>query len=530
MTSPIFTGYLEDPYLDSPPDYLGGTATDHFGWQVNRVIVDALKANGWQVNRAIDEDKALGYQVNRAIDEDKATGWQANLITDGSHETGWQVNRAIDETKAIGWQTVLVIQDEKPLGWQVARTINEEQATGYEVNRQILDYLDANGYEIRRSKSFPHALCPDLGYLATPYLEDPYLVRGYCVSGPWEVERFIAANPAYGWQVNRIIQDDKAIAWQVQRTIANYPNPLGWQVERIRAFAQGWQVRRVLYNTTNLRVMCDFPSRGAAVTGGGNNLMGNPKGTGQNWSSTSTAAGDFSPFNLNTDIPEQRWQSAGANIATLICDTELAQGTAIDTMAIINHNLTSSVVLTIEGSNDAGFASIGQTILPTWTSGTIWYIAPTFPTQQFRYWRFIISDPTNPDADGLKIGIIVFGTTIILQGECFVDEVRRRQRHFVDKVPTEGFTNVSNDRALKSSVSLDFRNIQYTRGNYKNLKSVFEFARTSLKCLWVPDPQDPPRFGLFAKLVSMPEETHRNLGSGTDADRVDFSLEIDESL
>jgi len=82
------------------------------------------------------------------------------------------------------------------------------------------------------------------------------------------------------------------------------------------------------------------------------------------------------------------------------------------------------------------------------TEENIYYIAPEFPTQQYRYWRFVINDVTNPDTY-LQIGTIIFGTTVILQGECFVDELTRRTKHFSDKVQTEGFTNVSNDRALE---------------------------------------------------------------------------------
>ena len=487
MTNPAFTGYLEDPYLQDPPDYLGGTATDHFGLQVN-LITNGLAENGVQTNRTIpDNKKEVGLQVERAIGASAFSGVQVNMINTKAKENGLQVHR------------------------------------------QVIDFMKSTGFEIRRDKSFPHLLCEELGYLEGPYLEGGYLVRGYCVPGPLQVARTILVKKENGLQIHRTIDSTKSIGTQISRTI-NAQKPFGLQVELIRALSMAIQIRQVLYNTTNLRVMVEFPSRGAKVTGGGNNLMGNPKGTGKNWSSTSTAAGDFSPFNLNTDIVEQRFQTAAAFSATLICDTEVAQGTGVDTLAILEHNLTSSATVVIEGSNDSGFAPVGQTITPTWTEQNIWYIAPTYPTTQFRYWRFNISDPTNSDPDGIKIGTIVFGVTTILQGECFVDEVKRRQKHFVDRVPTAGFTNVSNDRALKTAVGLEFRNIRYNRGNYKNLKEIFEFARTSFKCLWIPDPTDPPRFGLFAKMVQIPDETHRNLGSGTDADRVDFSLEIDESL
>jgi hypothetical protein len=528
MTNPAFTGYLEDPYLEDPPSYLGGTATDHFGIQVNRII-DFTKANALQVSRTITSQKANGLQVQRIIDDDQSQGIQVNRQTALIPAKGLQVDRQIGDVMDIGIQVQCVITSDQDKGIQVNRIIGATKENGLQIERSIILFPAAFGFEIRRDKSFPHLLCPELGYLSEPYLGGPYLAEGYCVPGPLQVSRTITSQKANGLQIDRTIKDDNGVGTQIQRIIKT-TTAYGFQIDRIRASAFGIQIRRVLYNVTNLRVMVEFPSRGAKVTGGGNNLMGNPKGTGQNWSSSSTAPGDFSPFNLNTDIVEQRWQSNGALSATLICDTEVAQGTAVDTLAILEHNLTSSAIVTVEASNDPGFSPVGETIVPTWTKQNIWYIAPTYPTTQYRYWRITISDATNPDTDGLKIGTIVFGITTILQGECFIDEVRRRQRHFVDKVPTEGFTNVSNDRALKSSVGMEFRNIQYNRGNYINLKDIFEFARTSFKCLWIPDPRDPPRFGLFAKIVQIPDETHRNLGAGTAADRVDFSLEIDESL
>jgi hypothetical protein len=115
-----------------------------------------------------------------------------------------------------------------------------------------------------------------------------------------------------------------------------------------------------------------------------------------------------------------------------------------------------------------------------------------------------------------------------MQGESFVDTVRKRKIHFSDKVQTEGFTNVSNDRALKRAINIDFQKIAYARGNYKSLVGVFDYSRTSLKCLWIPDPLKPDRFAVFGKLTTMPEETHLNMGEG--ADYVDFAMEVDESL
>lgn len=513
MTNPSFLGYLDEGYLETP--YLSGTGIHAFGFQVQRTI-DFEKASAFQVQRVVESSHVNGWEVERVIEDDLSTAWQVSRQTSVDHFEGVQVERVIETDKDTAWQVGREISTTQSKGWQVARSVYDFPAyVGTQVARQIVDFTIAKGFEIRRDKSFPHWLCDDLGYLATDYLTYPYLAGGFCVFGPWQVQRTIADFPdATGFQVQRVVDTDKDIGIEVARQVTDYPNFNGWQVDRVLSMKLGLQVRRVLYNITNLRVMVEFPSRGT---------------NGLNWTATSTATGDFSVNNVNTDIVEQQWRSvAGVTSATLTSDTGVVQGIPVDTIAILNHNLTTSATVVVEASNNAGFSPVDDTYNMTVDEDNMYYIAPFFPTNQYRYWRFVISDPTNPETQ-LKIGTILFGTTVILQGECFVDEVTRRTRHFSDKVMTEGFTNVSNDRAIKNAISLEFRNIAFGGGNYSNMRDVFEFARTSLKCLWIPDPQDIQRFTVFGKLTSIPDELHRNLGSDA-SDLVNFTVEVDESL
>ncbi len=480
MTSPIIYGYLERPYLSDP--YLGGFVIEHLGCQVQLVIAD---------------EKLLGSEVDRKI----AT----------VHYLGSQVNRDVGRDTELGSQIDLEIADDKPLGSQIDRILGDA------------DFSLAS--EIRREKYISHWQCEDLGYLSQDYLTTRYLIAGFCAHIGGQIERVIADYPAeLASQVDLEIADNKILGSEVERVIEDYVY-VGSQIQRINALALGSQIRFVLYNTTKIRILCDFPSRGTA--GAGNNAWGNPKGEGLNWQASSTLAGDFDASNLNTDIVEQVWRSNNALTATIACDTELTQGTAPDTFAILNHNFTTSAVVVFEGSNDSGFASIGLTIPIYPDAINAYYIAPTLPTNQYRYWRLNISDPTNPEAY-LQVGTIVFGSAIIFQGEDIVDSIRRRTKHFSDKVETEGFSNVSNDRALKRAISLGFNSLDYDKGNYANLSGVFETARTSLKCLWIPDPQDPKRFAVFGKLVEIPEEEHVNRGSA--ANLVSLQVEVDESL
>jgi hypothetical protein len=557
MTNPVTQGYLENPYLEG--NYLAGTAqfafgqqvkmvitkSESYGMQAQKIIKDEINSLGMEVSRSIaNRPKAFGMemigglfkqatigkqvqkiienseylanQVEAVLIKDYTTGIQVELIIDASHTMGYQVKaQMLDEYDFKAMQTEARLFKDNAQAFEVKRIIknylseNASQFKGY-----LLDRMDSAGMEVRRDKSFPHISCSGFGYLKQPYLTTAYLAAGYCVPGPMQIELLLKKNAPRGMEVNRIVETFTQVAVEVKKVIADKLYSFGMQIERFRATNVGMQVRFILYNDYNLRVLCDFPSRGV---------------TGNNWTSSSTAAGDFSINNVNTDIVEQRWQSVtGVKFSTLVCDTQKTQGIGVDTLAILNHNFTTSAAISLEASNQSDFSTVGfQKNLTINRNEDIYYIAPTYPTQQFRYWRLICNDPTNPD-NHLRIGTIVFGSSIIMQGESFVDTVRKRKIHFSDKVETEGYTNVSNDRSLKRAINIDFLKIAYARGNYNALTNVFDYSRTSLKCLWIPDPLKPSRFAVFGKLATMPEETHLNMGTG--ADYVDFSMEVDESL
>lgn len=423
-----------------------------------------------------------------------------------------------------------------------------------QVARQIPTTLHVVRSEIKFGKNeHRHCGC----YLDEPYLGSGYLEDKICVTVRSQVDRGVSqslhrvksqtnrtiANFLHpvNSQVTRRIDALHRVKSQVARTIASFLHPVNSEVQRridvlhrvksqvqrridalhrvnsqvARLFAHPVhsQVTQALYNITNLRIMMEFPSRGTSGT---------------NWSSNSTLAGDFSVLNLNTDIVEQVWRSNNVlSGIQLVCDTEVPQGVFVDTLAFLNHNLTTSASVLWQASSDPGFATTPFTENLSMTIDNFYWIAPTLPMTGYRYHRFLISDPTNSNPY-LQIGTIVFGPTIIFQGECFVDRVQKGTKHFSDKVQTEGFTNVSNDRAIKYSVSLEFRSLNYNRGNYRSIRAVFDFARTSLKCLWIPTPQYASRFATFAKLAAIPEESHNVKGEF--ADYIDFSITTDESL
>lgn len=292
---------------------------------------------------------------------------------------------------------------------------------------------------------------------------------------------------------------------------------IGVQFKALRVSAIGAQIRAAIYNTTNLRVMCEFPSRG----------------DGNNWTASSTKASStdsFDVLNLNTDIVEQYWRSDDAVITGILLDCDVGAGNVVflDTLALLNHNITTSANVTLIGSDNPGHAPIGKaTTLLMEDSENFIHIEPELPTVGYRYWRIAIDDNTQSD-NHIRIGTIVFGQALIFAGECFVDRVRKTPVNFADSVPTEGFTNVQNDRGIKNKIRLEFRNIRFNGPNFDKLNDeVFLAARTILKCLWIPTPQFPLRFMTFAKMTRIPEQLHNV--KGEDLDYIDFVIETDES-
>lgn len=310
----------------------------------------------------------------------------------------------------------------------------------------------------------------DFGYLVQDYLTTPYLAGGVCAQ---------------------------------QHA----------QADRLGAYKMHSQVKFLLYNTTNLRILSEFPSRGV---------------DGINWTvlSGGTQSGDFSIDNVNTDIVEQQYRSTATAVA-LVCDTQLTSGAFIDTLAILNHNLTLGASITVIGSNVPDFSNIGLIVSLDASKRNTYYIAPTLPLTGFRYVKLQISDTSNPDGQ-IRIGTIVFGSSIIIQSEQFIDQVNKATVHYSDKVKTEAFTNVQNDRAVKTAITLSFKNMAFNSGDYKNMTDLFETARTAQKCLWIPTPKYPSRFAVFGKLSEIPQEQHNDLGENSDW--VDFTCHVDESL
>lgn len=278
----------------------------------------------------------------------------------------------------------------------------------------------------------------------------------------------------------------------------------------------GVELNVINYNTNRLRILCDIESRGDDSS---------------NWTANSTLASSTDSFNINnvnTDIVEQVWRSNNLKVGLLLdCDAGVGTNIFMNTFVMVNHNLTTSAIVTLLGDDDPAFGSPGTTISFNMTENRFVYIAPDSPLSGFRYWRLTIDDNTNPNAY-LQIGVIGFGAAEILNQNCYTDLIMQKSIDHKDTVFTEGFTNVMNERSLTEALTLNFRHIIYDSQDWNTLQRVFFSAKTTLKCFWIPDPQIPLRFLKFSKLKEIPPERHNY--KGIDADYVDLNVNLDESL
>lgn len=464
------TGYLEKPYLSEDP-YLSGQIAGAMGFQAN-LIIETQDQLGMQANGIIDDDNPVGMEAFGFIGTTVGLGFQANAIIDFTNPVAMQAVGNIDDDLALGFEA---IQD------TLSHTLHDK-------------------------------------YLVEPYLSQSYLASLMCANLGMQANAIIETTDAQGMQANLIIEDRLVpIGMQAAITI-DALNALGFQADSVAVLQLGMQATIVIYNDNRLRVMCDFPSRGLTTT---------------NWTASSTEPGDYDINNLDTDIPEQIWRSATGVVTSIniTCDTGIPQGVAVDTIFIDNHNFTSSASIVVQASNDAGFGTIGFTTTMEVTEDRMFYIKPTAALEQYRYWRFNINDTTNPDGF-ISIGIIAFGSAIIFQDNCFTDQIRYEVRDFADTVPTEGFTNVANSRALRNILGLEFRLIDSNQRSFELLDDIFRDARTILKCLWIPTPSSTnqeltKKFAAFGKLTRLPVRTHNN--KGPDLDYATFTIEVDES-
>jgi hypothetical protein len=476
--------------------------------QLDRRIVSSNTVRS-QLLAQTSQTTLVKQQLDQKISASNTLMGQLDQKTSGSSVIKQQIERITSGSSILDQQIEFEILSSRVMRQQIdLNLVNEFNILG-QMSRYVAEASKVTHMDLKRGP-VSHQTCD--GYLVDPYLTMPYLAPTICAHLLQQLDQRIVAFPTIKGQLDRRIEAVKQTKTQLERRIEAVSR-LPSQLFRSNSVLVNSQLLISIYNTTNLRILYDFPSRGTSGT---------------NWTVVAggTAGGDRGIANVNTDIVEQVYRSTSTSV-TLQCDTQISQGIFLDTLAILGHNFTTSATVTLQGSNDNTFSStpFAETLFVE--RENMYYIAPTLPLTSYRYWRIVVTDVTNTDGY-IQIGTIVFGSAIIFNGECFTDEVIRRKTHFADRIRTEGYSSVSNDRALKRGLGLRFQKLNYSKSNYENLVEVIDYVRTSLKALWIPTPQYPSRFAVFGKLAEIPVETHKALSQ--DADYIDLDINVDEAL
>lgn len=257
-----------------------------------------------------------------------------------------------------------------------------------------------------------------------------------------------------------------------------------------------------------------------------------------NFSSSSHASDDKVVANLKSDLIEQYWQSTGKTAEWVAWDAGSGRSIFMDTFALIGHNLTTSAVVTLKGSDGSGGNPPADwSVVPVFATlampsdsderNLIW-CAAALPKVGYRFWRLDIADTTN--ADGfIRVGRLVGGSAIIMAGEenC-LDSLSFKDQNFVDETRISGFQTIANNRALKKLLKVKFQNLnRISLANYRQLRAFTLYCRTTLKALVIPDAREPYMFSVYAKLADMPDQLHQYV-SNSDS-YVDFDMTFDEA-
>lgn len=310
------------------------------------------------------------------------------------------------------------------------------------------------------------------------------------------------------------------VNWCGYYNITQVPSQFIFLTNGVRntSFQMNWN----FYNITNLRILWEIASDGIET---------------DNFTASSTAATDKSIVNVKNDIIEKYWQSTSTSSEWIQFDAGENIEIYIDTLGIIEHNFTTSVTLSLKGygtGSDLAPSNWGTVpIYATISAGTnpndprIVWCSPTDPSARYRHWRLEINDPTNT-ADYLRIGRFMAGQSLVLNGENIVDTLKFSKNNFKEEIALNGFSSVFNNRALKKrlSITLSTLNVQ-TLSNYSLLNKYADYVRDVYKSLVIPDPGNPYKYSIFAKLTELPSEDISYVDSENEYST--YSLSYDEA-
>ena len=525
---------------------------DRLPTEIERFIEDRLHQLSTQVDLEIQDELLIGSQVDLEVMETNAVGIQiARYIEDLTVPMGVEVIRGkllhltCPRYLMRGYLTDAYLADcySAPMGSQVDLKVRLRIPTGLQIELK-LQKIRSVPTQVESRIYFEDDLATQVemqkGTISKVSNQIDLLIKSTNTFGS-QIEMKLYKHRDVGSQVNMHIiksSDDRYIPVQVNMHIIQgdiylsqilkliQPDPnnpltphlLGMQIFKSFESRIPIQINKVLYNAVQLRILTDFANRGL------------PGQNGETWTNevpNGIAEGDYHPNNLNTDILEQITKTAeGIREFNVWCDTGKAN-TFVDTIAILNHNFTKGAVVNILGYASSVLDPPGITITPTVELENTYWVSPEIPGTPYRYWRIQVLDYGNPDP--LQMGIVVLGTSkIVTFTETFENPVTFGFKHFKDTIETEGFSPVSNDRAIRKFLSLSFSMLKYGGGNYRMFRDYFVTNRTDLKALVIPRPTNPSSLAVFSKLSQLPSESHTSISD--EEHYVTLTLDFDESL
>jgi len=167
-----------------------------------------------------------------------------------------------------------------------------------------------------------------------------------------------------------------------------------------------WEETGVLTRSTAYALSADGLGTGLSITHTGR--TGEDFASGDSWQWFARAT--YGTERLLDRNRMTGWRSTGDSSENIVIDLGSAQ---TPTLVIIHdHNLTSGATVTIEAHTSDSWGSPSYSYEFTSITDPLYYYIPT--TQNYRYWRLVFEDSSNPDGY-ISINNIFLGTYLALQ-------------------------------------------------------------------------------------------------------------------
>lgn len=237
---------------------------------------------------------------------------------------------------------------------------------------------------------------------------------------------------------------------------------------------------------------------------------------------SNTAAGDFDKSNLTTESIRQAWRSANcADWLDIIIKAEIKS--RVDTVALLGHNLSPTAIVKVEGNNSNIWIAPPVSVSIPYSKKNL--VLCQNLGAEYQYYRIRILDPANP-CGFVQVGRIIGGRALTLtKEEDITDEFSIETNDLADKIKTEGFFRVSNEKVKARSLKAKFSKLSTIQGeddNYTGLRTMFDLMGTTKPFLTILDRADPSFLSIWGQLDKIPTDTF------TVNRYVSFSFSVDE--